>query len=298
MFAVALIDEGIAIRTAACRKDILVLTPPTNEEELLSLAEYDFIATIPDLRRARLAEKVCLSRGKTLRVHLKVNTGMNRYGMDACSLGKVCKFLKSSTHVSVDGLFSHLYTHSLNICEEQKKLFLSMKKIAERYYPNLLCHLASTYGGLYGKKFAFDMVRIGIGLYGYLPDGTDESLQFPLRRAMQVYAPAIESRRFSFGGAGYGEFSDEERAAFAGKQMTVYRVGYADGFSWKTGNGMCGEEKNINHLCMDSCIRKGKTAQEIPVLTDAAETAKGSGTIVYEVLCAATRRAEFDYEYE
>jgi alanine racemase len=177
-----------------------------------------------------------------------------------------------------------------------------MKNIAERYYPDLLCHLASTYGGLYGEEFAFDMVRVGIGLYGYFPDGTDERLRtnISLRRAMQVYAPAVESRRFSFGGVGYGELGDEERRALTGKPMTVYRVGYADGFLWKTGNGMRGEEQNLGHLCMDCCIRKGaaKMGDLIPVLTDAADTAQKSGTIVYEVLCAATRRAELDYEYE
>ena len=90
-FAVALIEEGIAIRTAACGKDILVFTPPLNEEEMYALAVNGFVATIPDLWTAKLAVRVCQKHGLRLAVHLKVNTGMNRYGMHLSMLGKVCR---------------------------------------------------------------------------------------------------------------------------------------------------------------------------------------------------------------
>ena len=62
---------------------------------------------------------------------------------------------------------------------------------------------------------------------------------------------------------------------------------------------MNGGEKNLSNLCMDVCVRKGRRVRGsfTPVMTDAAETAEKSGTICYEILCAATRRAEFVYEY-
>ena len=68
----------------------------------------------------------------------------------------------------------------------------------------------------------------------------------------------------------------------------------------KRENGLNGDKLHINRLCMDACIRKEslEKGKWIPVMTDAAYTAARTGTIAYEVLCAATRRAEFVYDYE
>lgn len=298
-FAVALIDEAVSIRTAACGKEILVLTPPTDEVQALCLAANGFTASVPDLWTARLLSRTCEKYSLAVRVHLQVNTGMNRYGMNASMLGKVCKFLSKAGRVSVEGLYSHLYDHSRAECEKQRAVFMKMKAVCERYFPDVLCHLSSTYGALLGDDFAFGMVRVGLGLYGYLPEGIEEELKekLRLRKAMKVYARAVENRKYSFGGAGYGILSEAQKKEFT--YLTVYRAGYADGFSRHRDNGMRGGEKNANNLCMDVCIRKGRGVRGslVPVMTDAEETAKKTGTISYEILCAATKRAEFEYDY-
>ena len=71
-----------------------------------------------------------------------------------------------------------------------------------------------------------------------------------------VYAQAVQSRKYSFGGAGYGVLCEEAKAHLS--YLTVWRVGYADGFGWKKDNGMNGGEKNLSNLCMDVCVRKGR----------------------------------------
>lgn len=162
-FAVALIDEAVSIRTAACGKEILVLTPPTDEVQALCLAANGFTASVPDLWTARLLSRTCKKYSLAVRVHLQVNTGMNRYGMNASMLGKVCKFLSKEGRVSVEGLYSHLYDHSRAECEKQRAVFMKMKAVCERYFPDVLCHLSSTYGALLGDDFAFGMVRGGAG---------------------------------------------------------------------------------------------------------------------------------------
>ncbi len=298
MFAVALADEGIAVRTAAGGKEILVLTPPVDEAQALALLRNGFTASVPNLWTARLLLETCRKYGGTLRAHLQVNTGMNRYGMNAPALGKVCKFLKN-TPVRVEGLYSHLYAHSLAESEKQRALFVRCKAVCERYYPKVLCHLSSTYGALLGDAFAFDMVRVGLGLYGYLPEGMDKELygKIRLQKAMKVYAQAVETHKYRFGGAGYGVLPEETRAGFS--RLTTWRVGYADGFGRQKDNGMHGGEKNANNLCMDVCVRRGRSERGgyTPVLTDAAKAAEETGTIAYEILCSATKRAEFVYEY-
>ena len=143
-FAVALIDEALAIRTAACGKDILVFTPPINEEEVYALAVNGFMATIPDLWTAKLALSVCQKYGLRLTAHLKVNTGMNRYGMNLSMLGKVCKLLKNQAFVQVEGVYSHLYDSARATAETQLELFLRAERIVKKNYPNATAHLSAT----------------------------------------------------------------------------------------------------------------------------------------------------------
>ncbi len=275
-FAVALIEEGIAIRGVACGKDILVFTPPTEEEEVFALAVNNFTASVDSLQTAKLIVAVCRKYRLPLRVHLKVNTGMNRYGVNDGTLGKVCKLFQSEPLVQVAGIYSHLYAHTFEIAERQRRLFVHAICICKRYFPNVNAHLGGTYGALLGEKFTFDGVRIGLGLYGYAYDD-----RLPLRKGMTVYAKNVANRRYAFGGVGYTEGKLPK-----GTPLSVLRIGYADGAERGAG------------VCMDVSVQCGarKLGELIPVMTDAVAIAKERGSIPYEVLCAATRRAEFVYD--
>ena len=299
-FAVALIDEAIAIRTAACGKEILVLTPPINEAEGYAMLVNGFTVSVTDLRVARLIVRVCEKYSLTARVHLKVNTGMNRYGMTAQTLGKACKLLQKHVCVKVEGIYSHLYGTTRESAYIQRERFLEMQAICKGYFPQVISHLGATFGALLGQNFRFDMLRIGLGLYGYLPDcDCARALQgrLGLKKAMSVYAPVVSCKKAVKGGLGYGETYPYSQLCGLG-QISVCRFGYADGFLRRGDNGVDGAEFNAQTLCMDVCVRKQayNYGEEIPILTDAERTAQETGTIAYEVLCAATRRAEFIYE--
>jgi alanine racemase len=132
-------------------------------------------------------------------------------------------------------------------------------------------------------------------LYGYLPDEAKSLLaKNPLKKSMKIYAQVIKSRVYHGGGAGYGE----KHALQIGDKYTLVRLGYADGALRTKNNGFLGE--NVNNLCMDAGLKKGnqKRGKWLCVMSDADEVARQTGTISYEVLCAATRRAEFVYEYK
>lgn len=294
-FAVALLEEALSLRVAACGTDILILTPPQTQADVLCAAQNGFVLTVPDYRTASLIAIVGRKYQIPVRVHLKTNTGMNRYGMNASLLGKVCTLLVRENYVRVEGVFSHLYSGEHRICERQRNLFLSHIAVCKRYFPDVLCHLSATHGATLGKDFAFDMLRVGLGLYGYLPNGAG-AIPFSLGKGMEVFAETVMNRKYSFGGAGYGESERIEK----GETLSVLRYGYADGFLRTKRNGLCGSETHANNLCMDACVRKGKTpvGKLVPVMINAEETARETGTIAYEVLCAATRRAECLYVYE
>ena len=300
-FAVAILSEALAIRMPACGRDILILSPPISKADVWTAVQNGFILTVPDLVTARWIATVCDELKKPARVHLKVNTGMNRYGMNGSMLGKVCTFFKKRPSVRVEGLYSHLYKSDETSARLQREKFLKLLSICKRYYADVTAHLSATYGALLGEDFAFDMVRIGIGLYGYFPDGANDveriKTQVTLQKGMRVKAVVAQSRTYSFGGAGYGEVQTELKK---GEKIATIRVGYADGCLRKRANGGCGAEDNVNNLCMDACVRKtnAKRGRLITILDDAQKTADTTDTISYEVLCGATRRAEFIYDYD
>jgi alanine racemase len=118
-----------------------------------------------------------------------------------------------------------------------------------------------------------------------------------LKKSMHVKARMVCSKAYVGGGLGYsaGSQSMRKRAKMLG--VSVARVGYADGFLRE--NGVCDEEKK-GALCMDAQVRLGKASKGklIPVMADAYQSAKAAGTISYEILCNATKRAEMVYLYQ
>ncbi len=299
-FAVATETEGIKVQTAACGKEILTLTPPVCESEterlILSGLSITVASETDAVRLVRTAERLKI----TPRVHLKLNTGMNRYGMTETELEKTCRFLKG-TGVCVAGIYSHLYGRRPETAKRQRLIFERGAEMCRSEFPNVIRHLAATYGAALGREFYFDAVRIGLGLYGYLPSGVDGSVKetLDLKKAMTVYARVQSRQEYRFGGAGYGELSQREQAALKDTGLSVLRAGYADGFFRKK------QKRSVsllqaNDLCMDACLIAGRLERGayVPVLTDADENAKRAGTTAYEILCGCTRRAELEYEYE
>ena len=206
----------------------------------------------------------------------------------------VCKLLKEEKCVQVEGVYSHLYQTEIAVANKQREEFLFGVMLSKRYFPNVISHLGATYGAMLGKEFAFDLLRVGIGLYGYLPVYQREIQEIlTLKKCMRVYAKGVSQWEYRLGGVGYGN-----GVAKPGEILSTYRFGYADGFLRSRKNGLVNWQKNKNDLCMDATIREGaaKIGEWIPIMTDADAVAKETGTIAYEVLCAATRRAEFIYD--
>ena len=288
-FAVALVSEALAIKQAAAGKEILIFTPPTSMEDVVVAASNGFTLTATDLKSANLIASTVKRYGLTVDVEIKVNTGMNRYGVHGATLGKVCAILKRSGQVRVQGVYSHLYSQDKNLCEEQRLRFMGAVKICRRYFPLVRAHLASTYGVTLGDEYLFDGVRIGLGLYGYFP-GSDTSL--PIAPVMSGYATCVASRRCLFGGVGYGD----ARKDLCGQPIAVLRGGYAEGL------GLVAKDSGLNpalvgNCCMDVCFSGSEipVGKEVLLFKDVAPMARSRKTSVYEVLCLLGLRASKEY---
>lgn len=273
-FAVSTADEGAALRCAGVTEDILVLTPPLDREEVLRISSYDLIASLTSFFVLKTASSVVEEEGIPLRVHIAVNTGMNRYGFLPKRLREA---LKKTGNFSVEGVYSHLYAPSSEFdLNAQATLFEEAVSVVKEFYPNAKSHLSAT-GGIFAGVKA-DMARAGIALYGYSPDGFYEP---SVRPAMKIYASVAHNGRTIGRGFGYNVVNETPKRAH------TLRLGYGDGFF-----------RNGGKLCMDAAVKSGcaKTGRRKLVMKSVTEYAKQNGTTEYEALVNVSRKAEKRYD--
>lgn len=270
-FAVATVDEGAALRIAGVSEPILVLTPLLDGADVSRAASYRLTASLGSFGGIKLL------KGTAIEAHLTVNTGMNRYGVPPDGVASLCRAAKRAG-ISITGLYSHLYApQDAFSLGEQTEAFAKARESFTAFYPNGICHIAATGGALAGVET--DAIRVGLALYGYLPDGF---AAVPVKPAMKLYAAVSSSERAFGSGAGYQR--TEPRKAYH-----TLRVGYGDGFSRCAPLG-------IGNLCMDACVREGSarpgTLAELP---SPGEYARRFGISVYEVLVNVTKKAVMRY---
>lgn len=267
-FCVAICDEGAELRISGIDKPVLVLAPLLGEDDAERCRLYGLNATVCNAESAELA--------KGLDCHIKINTGMNRYGCNPDGLDGI---LNALDPYRIKGVYSHLFApDNDDECERQYSLFVKAAQTVKRRAPDAFAHLAATAGVLKGGKYLFDGARCGIALYGYAPSG------FPsdgLTHALKVYARRAQTTTPVGDGVGYN-LADREY-----KSLSTYRLGYADGFF----RGVPLGEKT---LCMDAFISE-IDENLLCVFDDADEYAKKYNTISYEALCSVTRRSERIY---
>lgn len=267
-FCVAIIDEGIALRVAGISKPVLVLTPPQDRYDAERAAFYSLDLTVNSVKTAELcSDGFC---------HIKVNTGMNRTGCNLNELPKVLSALNADKIVSV---YSHLYApESTAESRKQLALFERAEKLVKARNSNIFGHLSASGGLLRGGEFLCGGARCGILLYGYAPSGFSAK---GFKPALKVFARRTQQTQFIGGGVGYNKADRNYN------KLSVYRLGYADGFF----RGVPLGEKT---LCMDAFISDGGEDMKC-VMSDADAYARVAGTISYEVLTSVTKRSERVY---
>lgn len=277
LFAVAIVEEGVQLRQSGIDKDILVLIP-AEKKELYTAIKNRLTLTVQSESDVLAIERACAKNKTRAKVHIAVNTGMNRLGADDNELLSLCSALKKCKYVFAEGVFSH-YACPENDGKRKRALkrFNMAVAVVRRVNPDVIRHISASGGFIKGDYL--DMVRIGILLYGYKPFKSD----FPVKPIMKVKSRAVAKRTVKKGElAGYGETPVGKNTTF-----TVVRAGYADGLIRRKGKGL------INNRCMDTSLIEGDFDGFI--VKDADELADHTGTISYEVLCTCTTRADKKY---
>ncbi|HTI57412.1 bifunctional UDP-N-acetylmuramoyl-tripeptide:D-alanyl-D-alanine ligase/alanine racemase [Mucilaginibacter sp.] len=309
--AVAYIDEGVALRTGGITLPVMVLNPESSAFDKLvenKLEPEIFSFELLD-EFVRYAQTTGLSN---FPVHIKIDTGMHRLGFEEHDIDILCDLLEENKYIRVQSVFSHLVASDAEEHDEftQKQISTferAYKKIERALGYKFIKHIANTSGITRWPQAQFDMVRLGIGLYGIdtaLPQGAGG-----LQPVATLKTSVSQVRKVQANDTiGYNR---NGKLANGGKIATV-RIGYADGYLRAFGNGVGkmlvnGEyAPTVGNISMDMCtldvsnidVREG---DEVIVFNEELrieELAQEIGTIPYEILTNVSQRVKRVYFYE
>lgn len=294
-FAVARLDEAIALRKGGIDGMILVLSY-TNPEQFKYLIEYNISQTVLNLQYLKELAQFAQQNGK-INIHLKIDSGMNRIGFywqNADELAVASKILCEAPNLLRQGIFTHFAQSEDTNCpftKAQIENFLYAKKLLKNNGTDFeITHSCNSAAIFNFSEAHFDMVRFGIGLYGY---GTGNNL-LP---AMEFSAPVISLHPVK-----KGMSISYNQTFVAQNDMLVATIcaGYADGVTRLLSNNgnvyinscIC---PIVGRVCMDMTmvdvtelcnnIRVGDRAEFFGNHISCQSVANRCNTIPYEIMC-------------
>jgi alanine racemase len=306
---VAYADEGIELRQAGVNLPILVLNPEPASFDVLYRYRLE-----PEVYSLPLLDELTYFSGKEKRlaVHLKLDTGMHRLGFEPADIQALVEKLKAFPNLEVRSVFSHLAASDAaqhdQFTHRQAAVFSEMFekiKAALGYAP--LRHIVNTGGIARFPEYHFDMVRLGIGLYGIDASG----LQDKLRVVNTLKATISQIKNVPTGDTvGYNRNSG---ALDRPRRIATISIGYADGLLRLAGSGRYSvlihgqKAPTVGNVCMDMTmvdvthIPAAKEGDEVVIFGEnppVQELAACLQTIPYEVFTNISERVKRVYWQE
>lgn len=313
-FCVACAEEGAALRRGGVRGEILILGY-THPSEWPRLRRYRLTQSIVDKAYAEELARYARRSPFRLPVHVAVDTGMHRLGLDARRPGEIVKVCRLKG-LRVTGIFTHLCASQSRRAEDQaftreqaKRLDAVLAALASAGMRRPKTHLLASGGVLNYPQLGGEYARVGIALYGVLSARSDwNAAGIALRPVLTVKARVASVRTLRAGeGAGY----DLAYVAADRRRIAAVTIGYADGLPRALGEGrgamlVHGQRASIvGRICMDQTlidvtqIEGVRAGDEVVVLgqsgqesISAYDLAEQSGTITNEVLSRLGSRVE------
>lgn len=296
VLGVASIDEGLDLRDAKINCDILVLgAVPVWAFDCA--VENDITVSIFSQEHIEACKQVFNRTGKKVKVHIKIDTGMNRIGISKSRAVDFIKQVQECGFIDLKGIFSHLACAEDE--EESKKQFEKFNEIISQVgTENIILHILNTAGIISYPDYQFNMVRAGIGLYGLTPDlvcPTPFVNHTCLKQIMSLKGRITRIHKMSENeGISYGH----TYVAHEDIDVATIPIGYADGVPRSLSNKIHGElngkkVKQIGNITMDQmmfdisnvCAREGDVITLLGDDLSIDEWAKILGTINYELIC-------------
>lgn len=302
--AVALPVEGLELRRAGISLPILVLT--AGIDFFPEIIEKHLEPGIPNIFTLKALCEFLHSKGiENYPIHIKLDTGMHRLGFMSSELDELTEFLKNEKAVKVCSCYSHLAAsedpNSDDFTLGQIEMF---KRNADRISDSLgyrpMYHILNSAGIERFSDYQFDMVRLGIGIYGI---SAIPGMKLKPVASLKCKILQIKKLEASDGAIGYGRYG---KIAAGGTVTATLPVGYADGIDRHLGCGNATFSLNghrvptIGNICMDMCMvditgvdaNVGDTVTIFGEDPTVEELAEKLGTIPYEIMTSVPRRIE------
>lgn len=309
--SVAYTDEGVTLRKAGIKMPIMVMSPDASSfDRMIAWKLEPEIFSMNSL-------KAFLEMAETLRVtdypvHIKLDTGMHRLGFVEEELEEMLYIIRQAAQVKVASIFSHLAASEDasfdSFTDEQAANFIKMSdRIAASlgYLP--IRHLCNSAAIARHKNLHFDMVRLGLGLYGIDGSGV---LQSRLKQISTLKTTIAQIKEVKAGETvGYGRRGGTKENT----RIATICIGYADGYPRALGNGVAHvlihgkAAKLVGVVCMDMCmvdvthIPEAQEGDEVIVFgteLPVTQLAQWSDTISYEIMTGISQRVKRVYVNE
>lgn len=308
-FGVAYSDEGKELRKSGIKTPILVMN--AEEEGMETCVEFNLEPAIYDFNQLDELLKVLIAQEKTaFPIHIKMDTGMKRLGFYPDEVQRLIEVLAAQPEVIVKSVYSHLAEaddEGSTFTQNQIAQFDECCKQFESYlsYP-FLRHILNSEGIAQYPNAQFDMVRIGIGLFGL---SSNRSFEKRLKPVIEWTSSISQVKSIRPGeSVGYG------RTFVAKKEMriAIIPIGYADGFKRSLSNGAGAVYIQnqrcpvVGRVCMDMImvdvsdlkIQANAKVEIIGITRGLSEFAKECDTIPYEILTSISPRVHRSYSEE
>jgi alanine racemase len=297
---VAYVDEAIHLRQNGITTPIMVMNVEPNQFD--QCIKWHLEPEVYSFRQLKKIETLI----ETPAIHLKLDTGMNRLGFKSLEIENLLSWIKQNRTVQIAGIFSHLSSSdSLSETEftrSQIDSFETLCQLLTKALPTQpIRHLINSAGIINYPDAQYDMVRLGIGLYGY-----DPIEKLALKPTSQLKTYVSQVKMVDPGESiGYGRMAK----ASTSKQIATIPIGYADGYLRVFGNGkglmlIKGNlVPTIGNICMDMCmldvtgmeVYEGDEVIIFGEQPSIKELAKWAETIPYEILTNVGQRVKRIY---
>ena len=306
--SVAYADEGVTLRKAGIHLPIMVM----------SADEYSFDAMVnhslePELFSFPILEAfhhyIAQQGLPQYPIHIKLNTGMNRLGFDTAEIDQLCSWLSNQSLLRVKSVLSHLAASEDKnedaFTQHQVELFsVASAKIENALGYPVIKHIANTAAIRRNPNCQFNMVRLGIGLYG--ADNIKDT-ELALQTVATLKTTVAQVRHLKA-----GETISYNRSGVLTRDSIIatVRIGYADGYSRRMGNGngkmyvRGGIALTVGKICMDMCmidvtdipgVKEGDAVEVFGKHISIQEVAKAADTISYEIMTGISLRVKRVY---
>ncbi|WP_240666683.1 alanine racemase [Longirhabdus pacifica] len=304
--AVAMLDEALELRFAGIHVPILVMGY-TSPEHMHLASLHDITVTIYDQRM--LDEIADMSFSKKLKVHMKLETGMGRLGVNAEDAIPFIEVALHMPHLEIEGLFTHFaaadeadkqYTYW-----QYDRFNLVVDRLQDMGITFKYVHTGNSPAAIDTPGLSYNMVRIGISLYGLYPSEEVEKQRVLLQPVMSIKTNVIMNKMLP---PDYGVSYGVTYRTKGEEQIATIPIGYADGFTRMLTHKVHVLVKGkrvpvVGRICMDQCmvnvtgIDGVDTGEEVVLIGEqqgqriaAEEWADLLGTINYEIPCMISSR--------